>query len=133
MNDFLELTQNLIDNNNFEEEEFKPLPADNYRVTVKNVEKKTSQNGNDYVSMVLEIADGEYTNRNIWNNLFFTVKTAENTIKRIYKMAEMVDIAPKAFTDVDSIVDYCKEFIDKCFEIEYDEEAFVKVKFIKGL
>ena len=100
---------------------------------MSNVEKKVSQNGNEYISMVLEICDGDLTGRKIWNNLFFTPKTAENTIKRIYKQAELVDIAPKVFSDLDSIVNFCSEFINKVFEIEYDEEAFIKVKFVKGL
>ncbi len=134
MNDFLELTQGLLDNNDFEESSgFDPIEPGTYRVKVANVEKKVSQNGNEYISMVLEIIDGELEGRKIWNNLFFTTKTAENTIKRIYKMAQLVDIEPKVFSDLDSIVDFCSGFVDKAFEIEYDEEAFVRVKFNKGL
>ena len=45
MNDFLELTQGLIEKNDFEETEFQPLPNGEYRVKVANVEKKTSQSG----------------------------------------------------------------------------------------
>lgn len=134
MNDFLELTQGLVETHNFEESSnFEPIEAGTYRVQVSNVEKKVSQSGNEYISMVLEICDGDLTGRKIWNNLFFTPKTAENTIKRIYKQAELVDIEPKVFSDLDSIVAFCSEFINKVFEIEYDEEAFVKVKFVKGL
>ncbi len=133
MFDFLELTQGLIEKNDFEEAELQPLPAGEYRVKVANVEKKTSQSGNDYVSMVMEVIDGEYTGRNIYNNLHLTVKTAENSIKRIYKMAELVNVAPTTFTDVDSIVDFCKNLLDKCYEVEYNEEAFNRVKVIKGL
>lgn len=133
MNDFLELTQGLIEKNDFEETEIQPLPAGDYRVKVANVEKKTSQSGNDYVGMVMEIIDGEYTGRNIYNNLHLTVKTAENSIKRIYKMAEFTGVTPVTFSDVDSIVDFCKELLDKCFEVEYNEEAFNKVKVTRGL
>ena len=133
MFDFLELTQGLIEKNDFEEAEFTPLPAGDYRVKVANVEKKTSQSGNDYVSMVMEIIDGEFTGRNIYNNFHLTVKTAETSIKRIYKMAEFAGITPTTFTDVDSIVIFCKQMLDKCFEITYDEEAFNKVKVNRGL
>ena len=69
MNDFLELTQGLIEKNDFEETEFQPLPAGDYRVKVANVEKKVSQSGNEYVAMVMEVIDGEYTARNIYNNV----------------------------------------------------------------
>lgn len=133
MFDFLELTQGLIEKNDFEEAEFTPLPAGDYRVKVANVEKKTSQSGNDYVAMVMEVIDGEFTGRNIYNNFHLTVKTAEASIKRIYKMAEFVGITPTTFTDVDSIVTFCKQMLDKCFEVTYDEEAFNKVKVNRGL
>ena len=133
MFDFLELTQGLIEKNDFEEAEFTPLPAGDYRVKVANVEKKTSQSGNDYVSMVMEVIDGEFTGRNIYNNLYLTVKTAENSVKRIYKMAEFAGITLTPCTDVDSIVTFCKQMLDKCFEVTYDEEAFNKVKVNRGL
>jgi hypothetical protein len=134
MNDFLELTKGLVESHDFEEtSNFEPIEAGTYRVQVTNVEKKVSQNGNEYVSMVLEICDGDLTGRKIWNNLFFTAKTAENTIKRIYKQGELAGVEPRVFSDIDSIVEYCAEFINSVFEIEYDEEAFVKVKFTKGL
>lgn len=133
MFDFLELTKGLIEKNDFNESELQPLPVGNYLVKVVNVEKKTSQSGNDYVGMVMEIIDGEYNGRKIYNNLHLTPKTAENSIKRIYKMAEFVGITPVAFSDVDSIIDFTKNFIDLCFEIEYNEEAFNKVKVTKAL
>ena len=133
MFDFLELTQGLIEKNDFEEAEFTPLPAGDYRVKVANVEKKTSQSGNDYICIVMEVIDGEFTGRNIYNNLYLTVKTAENSVKRIYKMAEFAGITPTTFTDVDSIVTFCKQMLDKCFEVTYDEEAFNKVKVNRGL
>ena len=103
MNDFLELTQGLIEKNDFEETEFQPLPA------------------------------GDYTSRKIYNNFHLTVKTAEASIKRIYKMAEFAGITPTTFSDVDSIVTFCEQLLDKCFEITYDEEAFNKVKVNRGL
>lgn len=133
MNDFLELTQGLIEKNDFEETEFQPLPAGDYRVKVANVEKKISQSGNEYVAMVMEIIDGDYTSRKIYNNFHLTVKTAEASIKRIYKMAEFAGITPTTFSDVDSIVTFCEQLLDKCFEITYDEEAFNKVKVNRGL
>lgn len=133
MFDFLELTQGLIDKNDFEETELQPLPAGDYRVKVANVEKKTSQSGNDYVSMVMEIIDGDFTGRNIYNNFFLSVKTAETSIKRIYKMAEFAGITPTTFTDTDSIVAFCSQMLDKCFEVTYDEEAFNRVKVNRGL
>ena len=133
MNDFLELTKGLIEKNDFEEPEFQPLPAGEYRTKVVNVEKKTSQSGNDYVAMILEVIDGDYTGRKIYNNYFLSVKTAESSIKRIYKMAEFAGIQLKAFTDADSIVDFCNGFLDKCFVVAYDEEAFHKVSVIEAL
>ena len=133
MFDFLELTKGLIEKNDFNESEFQPLPVGNYLVKVVNVEKKTSQSGNDYVGMVMEVIDGEYNGRKIYNNLHLTPKTAENSIKRIYKMAEFVGITPVAFSDIDSIIDFTKNFIDLCFEVEYNEEAFNKVKVTKAL
>ena len=97
MFDFLELTQGLIEKNDFEESEFTPLPAGDYRVKVANVEKKTSQSGNDYVCMVMEVIDGEFTGRNIYNNFFLSVKTAEASIKRIQILFNRKNVEQKHF------------------------------------
>lgn len=135
MNDFLELTKGLVESKDFEEKsDFDPIPAGTYRVSVANVEKRNSKNsGNDYIGMTLEIVDGELTERKIFNNLFFTAKTAENTIKRIYKMAQMCDIPAETFSNLDDIVEFCSKLVGKAFEVEYDEEAFHKVSVTKAL
>lgn len=135
MNDFLELTKGLVESKDFEEKsDFEPIPKDTYRISVANVEKrKPKDNDNYYIGMTLEIIDGELTERKIFNNLFFTAKTAENTIKRIYKIAQMCDIPAETFSTIDDIVEFCSKFVGKAFEVEYDEEAFHKVSFTKAL
>lgn len=128
MQDFLELTQGLLKNNDFEEKA-PTIPDGDYTVELANVLKKTSQNGNEYISLVLKVTDGEYTNRTIYDNIFFTPKTAEGNIKRIYKLAEMssVDLVP--FTDVDSIVTFMTSMMGSNYNISYAENSFHKVTF----
>lgn len=135
MNDFLELTKGLVESKDFEEKsDFEPVPKGTYRISVANVEKRNSKNsGNDYIGMALEIVDGELTERKIFDNFHFTAKTAENTIKRIYKMAQMVDIPAETFSTIDDIVEFCSKFVGKAFEVEYDEEAFHRVSYTKAL
>lgn len=134
MNDFLELTQGLIEKQDFEPTNiFEDLPKGHYTVQVVNTEKRTSQNGNDYIGVTLEVCDGDLTGRKIFDNLFFTMKTAENTIKKIYKIAQMMNIPAETFNDVNDIVEFVKKFNTKNFEVEYDAEAFIKVHYTNYL
>lgn len=134
MNDFLELTQGLIEKQDFEPtSNFEEVPNGTYRVQICNVEKRVSKSENEYIGVTLEICDGDLTERKIFDNLFFTMKTAENTIKKIYKMAQMIDLPVETFSDIDDITEYVKKFMTKTFEVAYDSEAFNRVSYIKSL
>lgn len=128
MNDFLELTQGLLEKNDFED---KPnvLEDGDYIVEVNNIQKRTSQNGNEYVSVVLKITDGDATGRLIFDNVFFTAKTAEGNIKRIYKLAQMSNLELVTFTDIDSIVSFLTGIVGNTYNVSYAENNFHKVTY----
>ena len=68
-------------------------------------------------------------------DLIFDVDEARdihNNAVHMLKRAVGVDVLT-TFTDVDSIVDFCNGFLDKCFVVAYDEEAFHKVSVIEAL
>lgn len=128
MNDFSELTKGLLKTKDFEE---KPntLETGEYIVEVNNVQKKISQKGNEYIGIVLKIVDGDCAGRLMFDNIFFTDKTAEGNIKRIYKLGEMSNLELVEFSDVDSIVTFLTDIIGKTYNVTYDDNSFHKVTY----
>ena len=57
-------------------EGFEPLPAGTYTVKIDGLEKRTSQNKNEYYSVTLIVADGDFSGRRIWDRLMLMNKKA---------------------------------------------------------
>ena len=55
-------------------EGFEPLPQGTYTVRIGGLEKRTSQNNNEYYSVTLIVADGKYQGRRIWDRLMLMNK-----------------------------------------------------------
>ena len=51
------------------QQEFKPIPTGDYLAFLESSEKKTSSTGNDYLSLVFQLADGEFKGRKIFGNM----------------------------------------------------------------
>jgi len=57
-------------------EGFEPLPQGTYTVKIAGLEKRTSQNNNEYYSVTLIVADGQHQGRRIWDRLMLIDKAA---------------------------------------------------------
>jgi hypothetical protein len=57
-------------------EGFQPLPAGTYTVKIDGLEKRTSQNKNEYYSVTLIVAEGDFSGRRIWDRLMLMNKKA---------------------------------------------------------
>ena len=55
-------------------EGFQPLPAGTYTVKIDGLEKRTSQTTNEYYSVTLIVAEGDYSGRRIWDRLMLMDK-----------------------------------------------------------
>lgn len=61
---------NGFDANNVEPvPSYEPIPAGQYLAQIVASEEKTSQKGNKFLSLELEVLDGQYKGRKIWVNL----------------------------------------------------------------
>ena len=52
--------------------DFTPLPDGVYKVRVGGAEESLSQAGNEMITLTLDVIDGEFTGRKIWDRLVFT-------------------------------------------------------------
>jgi hypothetical protein len=61
---------------------FEPLPAGDYLAIIVDSEKKATKAGNgEYIELKLEVIEGEYQNRNLWERL--TVDHPNETAQKI--------------------------------------------------
>lgn len=66
---------------------FDKLPDGEYNCLLEDVAARKSEKGTNWISFKFSIMDGDYTNRLIFVNYFFTEKTMERSIKGITKLA----------------------------------------------
>lgn len=60
---------------------FEPLPLNKYLMTVIEMEEKEDRFDNPYIKCVLEVIDGPYKNRKIFNNLYLSHPEWDNAVK----------------------------------------------------
>lgn len=68
-------------------DDFEKLPDGEYNCLLEDVTARKSEKGTNWISFKFSIMDGEYANRLIFVNYFFTEKTTERSIKGIIKLA----------------------------------------------
>ena len=67
---------------------FESLPDGEYNCLLEEATSRVSEEkGTHWISLKFSIMDGDYTNRLIFVNYFFTEKTIERSIKSITKLA----------------------------------------------
>lgn len=89
MKNLMEIAGDVMKNFNPETDnvdDFEKLPDGEYACLLEDVSKKQSGSGNDYICIRFTVIDGEYTDRSIWVNYWFTDKTIERSIKLIRKL-----------------------------------------------
>ena len=67
---------------------FENLPDGEYNCLLEDVTaRKSEEKGTNWISFKFSVMDGDYTNRLIFVNFYFTEKTIERSIKGITKLA----------------------------------------------
>lgn len=95
-----------------EDTRFSPLPKGQYKVMIVDDEEKTSSKGHEYIVLTIEVIDGDFKGRKLWENLHLNcgnavaVNIAMQTCKKIGEAIGNVNI-----TDT-------KQMLDKPFLIE---------------
>lgn len=111
MEDLLNIAQKTMKNFNPATDtvdDFEKLPDGEYNCLLEDATKKKSdKTGNEWISLKFSIISGEYENRLIFVNYFFTEKTAERSIKTINKLAYEFgyELPVEAFTTLDSLAE----------------------------
>ena len=84
-------------------DDFEKLPDGEYECLLEEVTSKESEKGTKWISLKFSVMSGEYENRYIFVNHFFT----ENSIKRILKLANDFgyDLPVDAFESLDTLAE----------------------------
>ena len=90
MDELLDIAQKTMDKFNPETDSadnYEEIPDGTYKCLLEEVTFKKSQNGTPNISFKYSILDGEYENRFLFDNHYFTVKTAEWQTKKVKQIA----------------------------------------------
>lgn len=82
-------------------DEFQQVPKGNYLGVIYDSEFTESSNGNPMFKLTLQITDGEYTGRNVWDNIVITDKT----IGMVKRKLQQLGCADDAMDDFDELED----------------------------
>lgn len=89
-------------------DDFEKLPDGEYNCLLEEVTARQSeQTKNNWISFKFSVMDGDYANRLIFVNYFFTEKTTERSIKGITKLAYEFgyELPLEAFTSYESLAE----------------------------
>ena len=89
-------------------DDFENLPDGEYSCLLEDVTaRKSEEKGTNWISFKFSVMSGDYENRLIFVNYFFTEKTIERSIKAITKLAYEFGytLPTEAFTSYDSLAE----------------------------
>ena len=89
-------------------DDFENLPDGEYSCLLEDVTaRKSEEKGTNWISLKFSVMSGDYENRLIFVNYFFTEKTIERSIKAITKLAYEFGygLPTEAFTSYDSLAE----------------------------
>lgn len=89
-------------------DDFEKLPDGEYNCLLEDVTaRKSEEKGTNWISFKFSVMDGDYANRLIFVNFYFTEKTIERSIKGITKLAYDFgySLPADAFTSYESLAE----------------------------
>ena len=111
MNDLLNIASKTMEGFNpatDSVDNFEKLPDGEYNCLLEDVTaRKSEQTGTNWISFKFSVMDGDYENRLIFVNYFFTEKSMERSIKGITKLAYEFgyELPLEAFTSYESLAE----------------------------
>ena len=110
MDDLLSIAQKTMEN--FDPavdkvDDFEKLPDGEYDCLLEDVTARKSEQGTNWISFKFSVMSGDYENRLLFVNYYFTEKTIERSIKGITKLAYEFgyEIPTDAFTSYESLAE----------------------------
>lgn len=108
MNDLLNIAQKTMEK--FDPaidkvDDFEKLPDGEYTCLLEDATARKNEKGTNWISLKFSIIEGEYENRMLFVNYYFTEKTIERSIKSITKLAYDFgyELPIDAFTSYESL------------------------------
>lgn len=88
-------------------DDFEKLPDGDYDCLLEDVTARKSEKGTNWISFKFSVMSGDYENRLIFVNYFFTEKTIERSIKGISKLAYEFgyELPVDAFSSLDNLAE----------------------------
>ena len=111
MDDLLNIAQKTMENFNpavDKVDDFENLPDGEYSCLLEDVTaRKSEEKGTEWMSFKFSVMSGDYENRLIFVNYFFTEKTVERSIKGITKLAYEFgyEIPVESWTDLETLAE----------------------------
>lgn len=111
MDNLMEIAQQTMEKFNPETDsvdDFEKLPDGEYNCLLEDVQARESETtGNQWISFKFSVMNGDYENRFIFVNYFFTEKTVVRSIKAINKVAYMFgyQLPVEAFQDLENLAE----------------------------
>lgn len=110
MDDLLNIAQKTMEGFNpatDSVDNFEKLPDGEYSCLLEDVTARKSEKGTNWISFKFSIMSGDYENRLIFVNYYFTEKTMERSIKAISKLAYDFgySLPTESFTSYDSLAE----------------------------
>jgi len=92
-------------------DDFENLPDGEYNCLLEDVTARKSDKGTNWISFSFSVMDGDYKDRLIFVNYFFTEKTIERSIKGITKLAYDFgyELPTEAFTSLETLAETLKD------------------------
>ena len=86
---------------------FEKLPDGEYNCLLEEITARKSEKGTNWISFKFSVMDGDYANRLIFVNYYFTEKTMERSVKGITKLAYEFgyELPLEAFTSYESLAE----------------------------
>jgi hypothetical protein len=90
---------------------FEKIPDGEYSCLLEDVTARKSEKGTEWIGFKFSIMTGDYENRLIFVNKFFTEKTVERSIKEITKLAYDFgyELPADAFTTLETLAGYLNQ------------------------
>lgn len=110
MDNLLMLAGELVENNNFKNDNFQEeqKPDGDYEVFIESIKLKVSDStGTEWFALVLKVIEGEYIEEKFYVNLFLTEKTIKSTLSKVMRLVSSMgyEIDLNMFNDKDTIVE----------------------------
>lgn len=124
MDDLLKIAGNVLENFNPETDsanDFENLPDGVYKGLIAEVTSRKNEKGTTWVSLNVEIIDGEKKGRKLFVNYFFTEKMAERSIKYIVKLVHDLGfeaLSLDAFKSIETLADALQALVGTEVSVE---------------